>query len=413
MELRMIGRRVSNGAVTLLGDLAQSTGVWEYDSWQSVLEMTRVEGSIDLRELGHGYRIPAEVMEPALNILARVAPTATVPVAYRNGGTLEWLACSEDEIAGITELAAAEARREGGTLAVIGPPGLLPGLEQTLAQGVVGQELGGELTSKVVVIDSATAKGLEFDHVIVVEPGSMVMDEDDLLGYRLLYVAATRSTKSLRVVYSKPLPTAFRPSDYVTQVRTVAPPQPPTEMATPEAMHKEVPSPDATPASGAAYLARDLLLSILRDGVRTDGGIPPSTSVDMADVVALVDAAQRIVQAGLHRRVSGIEVGAGAPASPAPTLLESGLTLDAHRAALFFAHSLGTNDPERIAAALRADWPHVTPTMVALDIESERWRAADRAWRGQKPTGRVTTPPAIPPPPKGLTMPRYIDSDVG
>src|SRR5918994_2033625 len=51
------------------------------------------------------------------------------------------------------------------------------------------------------------AKGLEFDHVIVVEPALVAAHER---GLRELYVALTRPTKTLVVVYARPLPAALQ-----------------------------------------------------------------------------------------------------------------------------------------------------------------------------------------------------------
>ena len=38
MQLRMVGRRVSGNSVTVLGDLAQATGLWSYRSWHEFAE---------------------------------------------------------------------------------------------------------------------------------------------------------------------------------------------------------------------------------------------------------------------------------------------------------------------------------------------------------------------------------------
>ena len=47
------------------------------------------------------------------------------------------------------------------------------------------------------------AKGLEFDHVIVVEPALIAGQHQ---GLRELYVALTRPTKTLVVLHARPLP---------------------------------------------------------------------------------------------------------------------------------------------------------------------------------------------------------------
>ena len=51
------------------------------------------------------------------------------------------------------------------------------------------------------VLTPRQAKGLEFDHVVVVEPA--------LIELRELYVALTRPTKTLVVVHARPLPRAL------------------------------------------------------------------------------------------------------------------------------------------------------------------------------------------------------------
>jgi len=56
----------------------------------------------------------------------------------------------------------------------------------------------------VPVLTPRQAKGLEFDHVVVVEPAA-VADGGDR-GLRELYVALTRPTKTLVVVHARPLP---------------------------------------------------------------------------------------------------------------------------------------------------------------------------------------------------------------
>jgi DNA helicase IV len=54
------------------------------------------------------------------------------------------------------------------------------------------------------VLTPRQSKGLEFDHVVVVEPAS-IADEGDGSGLRELYVALTRPTQTLVVVYSRSL----------------------------------------------------------------------------------------------------------------------------------------------------------------------------------------------------------------
>jgi superfamily I DNA/RNA helicase len=59
----------------------------------------------------------------------------------------------------------------------------------------------------VPVLTPRQAKGLEFDHVVVVEPAAIADDGDR--GLRELYVALTRPTKTLVVVHARALPDAL------------------------------------------------------------------------------------------------------------------------------------------------------------------------------------------------------------
>jgi superfamily I DNA/RNA helicase len=87
--------------------------------------------------------------------------------------------------------AAAFARAEG-LLAVILPAALLPEVEA-----------GSAFDDGVPLLTARGSKGLEFDHVIVVEPAAIADEEQGLRG---LYVALTRPTRTLVVLHARPLP---------------------------------------------------------------------------------------------------------------------------------------------------------------------------------------------------------------
>jgi DNA helicase IV len=56
-------------------------------------------------------------------------------------------------------------------------------------------------------VPAALAKGLEFDHVIVVEPAEIA--EAEPRGLHRLYVVLTRAVSRLDVVHARPLPSAL------------------------------------------------------------------------------------------------------------------------------------------------------------------------------------------------------------
>src|SRR4029453_11567644 len=58
------------------------------------------------------------------------------------------------------------------------------------------------------VVPASLVKGLEYDHVIVVEPADIVAAEPR--GLNRLYVALTRAVAGLIIVHQQPLPAALR-----------------------------------------------------------------------------------------------------------------------------------------------------------------------------------------------------------
>ncbi len=195
MQLLAISRRAVDGSLTILGDVAQATGPVVYRRWQELQPYLPDEAEMEIEELRHAYRVPAEIMDFALPLLDRIAPEVEPPLAYRKGGDPPRLVRVEEE-----ELLAA-ALREAAALA--GLDGLLAVIVPRSLAGALPQgELFDEIS--VPVLTPRQAKGLEFDHVVVVEPAAVADDGDR--GLRELYVALTRPTKTLVVVHARPLP---------------------------------------------------------------------------------------------------------------------------------------------------------------------------------------------------------------
>ena len=62
----------------------------------------------------------------------------------------------------------------------------------------------GDPESRLMVVPVTLAKGLEFDHVVLGEPGRIAAGE--AYGLRRLYVALTRAVSRLTILHSRPLP---------------------------------------------------------------------------------------------------------------------------------------------------------------------------------------------------------------
>jgi superfamily I DNA/RNA helicase len=96
---------------------------------------------------------------------------------------------------------------------VLVPAALLAEVRSALAgEGIVGGEVGaGALDTQVSLLALGDAKGLEFDSVVVIEPAGIVAQSPS--GMRALYVALTRCTRRLAIVYREPLPAPLLPVD--------------------------------------------------------------------------------------------------------------------------------------------------------------------------------------------------------
>jgi DNA helicase IV len=198
MQLRMLARRTA-GAFTLLGDVAQATGPITYRTWDELLPHLPGGGRSGRAELRHAYRVPREIMDFALPLLARIAPGTEPPVSYRSGADPPRIVEADAPLERAFDEAAALAGEEG-LIAVIAPSSL---------RGRDEAPVSLFDDSRVPLLTPREAKGLEFDHVVVVEPAQIVEDGGER-GLRELYVALTRPTKTLVIVHSRGLPEPIR-----------------------------------------------------------------------------------------------------------------------------------------------------------------------------------------------------------
>ncbi|HEV3264724.1 MAG TPA: AAA family ATPase [Acidimicrobiales bacterium] len=227
MQLRMVARRSLSGSMTVVGDIAQATAPWAPRHWTDITEHLPSRRQARMVELTVSYRTPAEVLEVASRVLAVAAPELQPPQPVRRtgkpprmvpvfgpGGTFE--GATDQRLA---EQVAHEAASEvavlaPGRVAVIAPAELLPELASALVDvgfpTVDPQNMRkGGLSEPLVLLAADAVNGLEFDSVVVVEPG--VIAGETARGLRTLYVALTRPTQSLTVVHRAPLAAMLTP----------------------------------------------------------------------------------------------------------------------------------------------------------------------------------------------------------
>ncbi|MBO3733808.1 HelD family protein [Glycomyces niveus] len=204
MQCRVIARRSGKGSITVLGDLAQGTTPWAAASWTDQMRHLGKDGAVDTStveytELTTGFRVPAVIIALANRVLPHLDVDVAPARSIRSDGSYD-LVEAPDLDAGV-EQAVAKALAEEGLVGVIAADDRAAGLK-TLLEG----------TERVEVVAASLAKGLEYDHVVVVEPAEIVTAPAtggatiEGVGLRHLYVALTRAVSRLTVVHSRPLP---------------------------------------------------------------------------------------------------------------------------------------------------------------------------------------------------------------
>ncbi|MGY3680554.1 AAA family ATPase [Streptomyces sp. TE33382] len=218
MQARALRRRCAvNGSMTVLGDLAQATGPHTHTSWDGLGTALSDHGDWRVAELNTSYRVPAEIMEFVAPLARAVAPGLPYPRAVREAGedAVRTLATEpeqllDDTVARVISLVATSDGQNPRSVAVIVPDGSrwLDAFSGRL-DGHPG--LTGRSRNAVSVLAATQAKGMEYDHVLVVEPADIA--DDGPAGPRRLYIALTRSTQSLTVLHTSPLPEILTHTD--------------------------------------------------------------------------------------------------------------------------------------------------------------------------------------------------------
>jgi hypothetical protein len=230
MQLRAVGRRCSTGSATVLGDLAQGTTPWSTQSWAESLDHLGHPGAL-VEELDRGFRVPAAVIDYAARLLPLIAPELRAPSSVREDpGSLRLTPAPPGQLWDAALDAVRGALEHEGSVGVIVPDAEVARAHRRLATAGVGHErLGGEgpvaaegaeagaasglpdgdddPPPRVWLVPATVAKGLEYDHVVVVEPAAIAAAEpDERTGLRRLYVVLTRAVSRLTVVHAEPLP---------------------------------------------------------------------------------------------------------------------------------------------------------------------------------------------------------------
>ncbi|MGW0712846.1 HelD family protein [Streptomyces sp. NPDC002643] len=231
MECRAIARRAAFGSVTVLGDLAQGTTPWSASDWPRLLaHLGKPDAAVV--PLTTGFRVPRDIVRLANRLLGRLGVDVPEARSLRRDGELRIRRVGEPrggdgdgEGGGGGGAEGVAAVSAGGAVAVSaevvvavrdaltreGSIGVIAADAEVVrrlrgALGEAGVPTGGpdELGVRVAVLEAGVAKGLEYDHVVVVEPAAIV--DAETRGPHRLYVALTRAVSHLDVVHARALP---------------------------------------------------------------------------------------------------------------------------------------------------------------------------------------------------------------
>jgi DNA helicase IV len=237
MGWRMVLRRNPSRSMTIVGDIGQTGSPAGAHSWEQMLgprSRWREE------RLTVNYRTPEEIMAVAADVLAHAAPGEEPPESVRAEGvppsairvpptpptpgapapgpapgrsmTHRPSSIRVDEsstaFAGeVARVARADLVEMGegaeGKLAIIAPAARLAELAVVIPEAVHGDQPEA-LDALATLLTVTQSKGLEFDRVVLADPAGIRTQSPN--GGRDLYVAITRATHRLTVVYEGDLP---------------------------------------------------------------------------------------------------------------------------------------------------------------------------------------------------------------
>ncbi|GAX57040.1 HelD family protein [Streptomyces olivochromogenes] len=204
MECRAIARRAPFGSLTVLGDLAQGTTPWAAREWGELLgHLGKPDAAVV--PLTIGFRVPEAVVGLANRLLARLDVRVPPARSLRRDGELTVRAVPDagDVLPATVDAVRGALAHEGSIGVIAADPDVGRVREALRAAGVetAGPE---ELGARVAVVPATLAKGLEYDHVVAVEPAAVA--EAEARGLHRLYVVLTRAVSRLEVVHARPLP---------------------------------------------------------------------------------------------------------------------------------------------------------------------------------------------------------------
>ena len=203
MECRAIARRARFGSLTVLGDLAQGTTPWAARSWRTVLAHLGKPDAVEVA-LTTGFRVPQAVVGLANRLLERLDVDVPAARSLRGDGELRMRETTLDGVPGAVVAAVRDALGREGSVGVVAADADVPPVRAALDAAGIAAAGPDELGARVALVPASVVKGLEYDHVVAVEPAAIAEAEER--GLHRLYVVLTRAVSRLEVVRGRELP---------------------------------------------------------------------------------------------------------------------------------------------------------------------------------------------------------------
>lgn len=200
MQLMALRRRSKTGSMTIVGDVAQSTGAFARADWDDIITSLKSGLPHRMEELKHGYRVPREVFDVAALLLPIAAPGLRAPTIVRAANAVPALYDVPDaQLALEVAKVASHHSGKGRFVGVIAQKERWDEIKEAFRKEelIWSDSSAGQLGKSINLVTPSDSKGLEFDSVVVVDPQRILEDDN---GERLLYIALTRTTSRLDVL---------------------------------------------------------------------------------------------------------------------------------------------------------------------------------------------------------------------
>ncbi|MFD9393950.1 HelD family protein [Streptomyces sp. NPDC060000] len=202
MECRAVARRVPFGSLTVLGDLAQGTTPWAAASWR--VQMAHLgKPDATIVPLTTGFRVPAAVLTLAGRLLDLLDIDVPRADSLRGDGELR-VRRAEGDLRSAVVAAVRDALPREGSIGVIAADAQLDEVRDALTGAGIPTSGPDDPAARVTLVPATLVKGLEYDHVVAVEPAAIAQSERR--GLNRLYVVLTRAVSRLEVVHERELP---------------------------------------------------------------------------------------------------------------------------------------------------------------------------------------------------------------